>query len=162
MLMAWGPYRFTIPNYSVESISRSVQPRVEEQSIIQAAPTLHKLGPGLEVITLESTFHPRHLNGRGLTQLAGVTQAVNSMQSLPLVHINGAGHNIFGQWVGMSIENKQDVLDHVGTPQTVTVTMTLKPDSSPARAIALAAILSGSLSGNIGGLSFGISLELGF
>lgn len=162
MLMAWGPYRFTIPNYSVESTGRSVQPRVEEQSIIGAPPTLHKLGPGLETISLESTFHPRHLNGRGLTQLAGVRQAVNAMLSLPLVHINGAGHNIFGNWVGMSLKDKQTIFDTNGTPQEVTVTMQLKPDLSVARNIARSAILSGSFSGSIGGISFGVSLDLGF
>ncbi|NKW09928.1 hypothetical protein HGG76_11490 [Ochrobactrum tritici] len=58
MLMAWGPFRFTVPNYSVETISRSLSPRMEEQPIIGAAPLLHRLGPGAEEITLSSTFHP--------------------------------------------------------------------------------------------------------
>lgn len=44
MLMAWGPFRFTVPNYSVETISRSLSPRMEEQPIIGAAPLMHRLG----------------------------------------------------------------------------------------------------------------------
>ncbi len=31
MLMAWGPYRFTVPNYSVETLTRSIVSRVEAQ-----------------------------------------------------------------------------------------------------------------------------------
>lgn len=46
MLMAWGPFRFTVPNYSVETTRRSIQPRVAPQDIIGSAPTLHRLGPG--------------------------------------------------------------------------------------------------------------------
>ncbi|WP_425373339.1 phage tail protein [Pseudochrobactrum asaccharolyticum] len=72
--MAWGPFRFTVPSYSVETMRRSLQPRSAPQDVIGAAPIIHRLGPGNEEIVLESTFHPRHLNGRGLTQLAGVRQ----------------------------------------------------------------------------------------
>lgn len=81
MLMAWGPYRFTVPNYSVETIRRSVQPRIETQPVISAMPTVHRLGPGNEQITLQSTFHPHHLNGRGLSQLSGIRLAVNALIS---------------------------------------------------------------------------------
>ena len=162
MLMAWGPFRFTVPNYSVETLRRSTQPRVEAQPVIGAVPTLHKLGPGNETVTLSSTFHPRHLNGRGLAQLAGVRQAVNSLSSLPLVHINGAGQNIFGQWVATQLEDEETVYDNIGTPQTVTVTLTMMLDEmSMARSIAMAALAGGiGISGNVGGLDF--SVRLGF
>jgi phage protein U len=151
--MAWGSYRFTVPNYSVETLRRSIEARVEPQNIIGAAPSLHRLGPGNEKLTLSSTFHPRHLNGRGLEQLAGVRQAVNALLPLPLVHINGAGMNIFGNWIATSVEDEQTVLDNAGTPQMVTVTMNLtRDDPSTARSIAIAAVL--------GGINF--SVRLGF
>lgn len=164
MLMAWGPYRFTVPNYSVETVRRSLSPRMEEQPVIGAAPLLHRLGPGAEEITLESTFHPRHFNGRGLLQLAGVREAVNALIPLQLVHFNSAGQNIFGQWLATSISNEETVFDNVGTPQTVTVTLSLKRyDKSAARQAALALSAGGlSLSGNIGGGGFNVSLRLGF
>lgn len=44
MLMAWGSFRFTVPNYSVETIRRSLQPRAEANPIIGAAPLIHRLG----------------------------------------------------------------------------------------------------------------------
>jgi len=151
MLMAWGPFRFTVPNYSVETIQRSIQPRVEAQPVIGAMPPVHRLGPGNETITLESTFHPRHLNGRGLAQLAGVRQAVNALTPMMLAHINGAGINIFGLWIATSINDDQTVLDASGTPQTVTASLSLMQyGGGGARGAALAAVL--------GGASFGASL----
>lgn len=165
MLMAWGPFRFTVPNYSVETIRRSLSPRMEEQPVIGAAPLLHRLGPGAEEITLESTFHPRHFNGRGLAQLAGVREAVNALVPLHLVHVNSAGQNIFGQWLATSISNEETVFDTAGTPQTVTVTLTMKRyDQSAARMAALSLSAGGiTLSGGIGaGGSLSVSLRLGF
>ncbi|KAB2665986.1 phage tail protein [Brucella tritici] len=165
MLMAWGPFRFTVPNYSVETISRSLSPRMEEQPIIGAAPLLHRLGPGAEEITLSSTFHPRHFNGRGLSQLAGVREAVNAQLPLHLVHINGAGQNIFGMWLATSISNEETTFDNAGTPQTVTVSLKLKRyDQSAARMAALSLSAGGiSLSLGVGSSgSFSASLRLGF
>lgn len=157
MLMAWGPFRFTVPNYSVETIRRSLQPRAEAQPIIGAAPLFHRLGPGNDEVTLESTFHPRHLNGRGLSQLSGVRQAVNALKPMHLVHINGAGINIFGLWLATSISNDETELDHMGTPQTVTVSISLsRYDQSEARMQALSTALGVDSSG------LGISLGLGF
>lgn len=166
MLMAWGPFRFTVPNYSVETIRRTLQSRAEPQAVIGAAPLLHRTGPGNEEIVLESTFHPRHFNGRGLQQLQGVRQAVNAQAPLQLVHINSAGHNIFGQWLATSINNEETLFDTAGTPQTVTVTLNLtRYDQSNARMIAMSAALGGlSVSAGFGfsGVSFSASLELGF
>ena len=151
MLMGWGPFRFTVPNYSVETLKRSTEPRVESQAIIGAVPTLHRLGPGNDRITLSSTFYPRHLNGRGLEQLAGVRQAVNNLVPLPLVHINGAGQNIFGMWVATSLEDEQTMFDTIGTPQSVTVTMAItRDDKTTARSIAMSA--------SVGGISFNVRL----
>lgn len=153
MLMAWGPFRFTVPNYSVETIRRAIQPRVEAQQVIGALPPIHRLGPDNEQIQLESTFHPLHLNGRGLAQLAGVRQAVNALTPLQLVHFNGAGMNIFGLWVAVGLESEETMLDHAGTPQSVTVSLSmLCYERSSARGSAMAAVLGGA----------GFSLGLGF
>ena len=156
MLMAWGPFRFTVPTYSVESIRRSLQPRVSPVPLISRVPSLHRLGPGNEQITLESTFHPHHLNGRGLAQLAAVRQAVNALTPLPLVHLNGSAMNVFGPWVATQIEDSQSMLDPLGKPGTLTVSMTmLRDDASPARGIAISATANFDI-----GLDF--SIELGF
>lgn len=147
MLMGWGPFRFTVPNYSVERIRRVIQPRAEPQPVIGAIPPIHRLGPGNDAIVLESTFHPLHLNGRGLQQLAGVRQAVNAQAPYQLVHINGAGMNIFGLWLAMSVDSEETLLDHNGTPQIVRASLELVfYDRSPARAAAAGAVLGSGLS----------------
>lgn len=145
MLMGWGPFRFTVPNYSVETLRRTLQPRSEQVPVIGALPITHNLGPNVEELTLESTFHPRHLNGRGLTQLAGVREAVNSLTPLSLVHMNGSGMNIFGRWTAKSLSSEKTVFDVHGVPQTVTTTLTMTQydGSGGARAAALAAVFGG-------------------
>ncbi|MDR6954114.1 phage protein U [Ancylobacter sp. 3268] len=161
MLMAWGPFRFTVPNYSVESIRRSLQPRVEPQPVIGAMPSIHRLGPANEAISLESTFHPRHLNGRGLAQLAGVRLAVNRLTPMQLVHFNGAGINIFGLWIAVSLDSEETMLDTRGTPQMVSAHLSMiQYGGSEARAIAEIAVL-GTMGFDTSGLSVSTSITYG-
>lgn len=165
MLMAWGPFRFTVPNYSVETLRRSIKPRLEEQPVIGRAPPIHRLGPGNEEVTLESTFHPHHLNGRGLAQLAGVRQAVNALSPQMLVHINGAGHNIFGLWIATGVDGEETLFDKVGTPQSVKTTLSMKQyDQVAGRSIAMSTIMFdvGFEIGGDAGFDFDFSLRLGF
>lgn len=143
MLMAWGPFRFTIPTYSVEAIQRSVQPRLEAVPVIQAMPSIHRLGPGNPTISLRSTFHPQHLNGRGLAQLSGVQAAVNAMAAYPLCSVNGG---VFGFWVATQLSDEQEMFDASGTPSTVQATLELMQEgSSMARSIAMGLVASISL-----------------
>lgn len=134
MLMAWGPFRFTVPTYSVETLRHSVQARIEEVPVIQAPPSLHRLGPGNATVSLQSTFHPHHLNGRGLAQLSGIRSAVNAMAGFSLCSFAG---DVFGPWVAMSVEDEQEMFDAKGKPATVQVTLELKQDGSMARSIAM-------------------------
>jgi len=165
MLMAWGPYRFTVPNYSIETIRRAHQSRAEAQPIIGRAPTIHRLGPNNPTISLSSTFHPRHMNGRGLQQLAGVRQAVDAGVPLQLTHINASEMNIFGAWIATSVESDETLLDVRGIAQIVTVTLNMMLYSgSPGRQAALSAVMSGGLSigGGVGGVSLAASIGVGF
>lgn len=166
MLMAWGPFRFTVPTYSIETIRRSQQPRAEPQPVIGRAPPIHRLGPSNPMISLASTFHPRHFNGGGLAQLSGVRQAVDALTPLQLVHINSAQMNIFGSWIATGIESEETVLDTRGIAQFVTVTLSMvQYGTSPGRGIAQLAAIGGGLgiSGSFGagGLSIGGSLSVG-
>lgn len=155
MLMGWGPFRFTVPNYSVETIRRSLQARVEPQPVIGARPTLHRLGPSNETITLESTFFPYHLNGRGLSQLAGVRQAVNAVTPMMLVHMNGSLHNVFGRWIATGVDDEQTFFNARGAAERVSVTLSLiQDDRLSSRSIALDSVL--------GSVNFGLSVRLGF
>ena len=157
MLMAWGPFRFTIPNYSVETIQRSVNPRVETQPVIGGMPPVHRLGPGNEQITLQSTFFPQHFNGRGLAQLSAIRRAVNAQTPMMLTSINGAVPNVFGLWIGTGIEDEQTIFNPAGAPSVVSTTLTLLQDGGPnalVRGIALEAAVS------LGG--FSASVRIGF
>ena len=122
MLMGWGPFRFTVPNYSVEQLAHSVKSRVSSQQVIGARPPTHLLGPDEETITLQSTFHPLHLNGKGLAQLAGVQEAVR--QQVPLILIDSVGRN-WRRWVGTSIDADSSDFAPGGIQQTVTVSLAL-------------------------------------
>lgn len=122
MLMGWGPFRFTVPNYSVEQMAHSVKSRVSSQQVIGARPPTHLLGPDEETITLSSTFHPLHLNGKGLTQLAGVQEAVR--QQVPLILVNSVGRN-WKRWVGTAVDADSSDFAPGGIQQTVTVSLSL-------------------------------------
>ena len=125
MLMGWGPFIFTVPTFSVDGMSRALTSRVEPQPVIGMAPPLHLLGANNATITLRSTFYPHHLNGGGLAQLAAIRSAIEAGQALPLAAANGAVPNIFGMWVGTSVESGEESFDAAGTPQTVNATLTL-------------------------------------
>jgi phage protein U len=163
MLMAFGPFRFTVPTYSVETLRRSVQPRVEAQPVIGALPRLHRLGPANEQISLSSTFHPHHLNGQGLSQLSGVRQVVNALQPMMLTHIDGSRPNVFGLWIATGLEDESTLFDPSGKPSQVTTTLTLLQyggGAASARAIAMG-VVAGSLGVGAGGLSVNGSISFG-
>lgn len=123
MLMALGPFRFTVPTYSVEEIKRVMRSRVASQDVIGARPPTHLLGPGEEAIVLKSTFHPHHLNRGGLLQLEGVRMACAAQTPLMMVSIGGM---VFGRWVITNVfDDRTMFMPNLGTPQTVTVDMEL-------------------------------------
>jgi uncharacterized protein len=123
MLMALGPFRFTIPTYSVEDIQRSMSARIAQQEVIGARPRTHLLGPGVETITLSSTFYPFHLNGAGLAQLEGMRAACAACR--PLIFLSVAGR-VFGLWVIKEVSEGLTLFSPHGVPQQVTVNMTME------------------------------------
>lgn len=123
MLMALGPFRFSIPTYSVEEIQRRVRSRIASQEVIGARPPTHLLGPDEETIALQSTFHPLHLNRGGIAQLEGVRAACIAQRPLMMVSMAGA---VFGRWVIASVDDQRSLFHaRSGLPQTVTVDMEL-------------------------------------
>ncbi|WP_258045669.1 phage tail protein [Mesorhizobium sp. NBSH29] len=121
--MALGPFRFRIPTYSVEQISRKVSSRVASQEIIGARPTTHLLGPGEETVKFSSTFYPFHLNGGGLQQLEGIRGSC--LDQVPLMLISVAGL-VYGRWIILDVSDERTQISRSGYPQMVTVDMNLK------------------------------------
>lgn len=122
MLMALGPFRFRIPTYSVEQISRKVSSRVASQDIIGSRPTTHLLGPGAETVNFSSTFFPFHLNGGGLGQLEGIRAACVVQAPLMLISVAGL---VFGRWIIEDVGDERTQFGPSGSPQVVTVDMNL-------------------------------------
>ncbi|SUB43713.1 Uncharacterised protein [Brucella anthropi] len=67
MLMAWGPFRFTVPNYSVETVRRSLSPRMEkrghEAPFIFGCCSLHGLRLRQLVRNLRQVLDQLHADG---------------------------------------------------------------------------------------------------
>lgn len=115
-LMALGPFRFSVPTYSIEEMDRSLDSRVAPQPIIQGAPRHHLLGPGDETIKLKSTFYPFHLNGGGLGQLEGVRAACRAQSVMPLIGANGVR---YGSFVIEAVDNNDTYYHPNGTAQKI-------------------------------------------
>lgn len=128
MLMGWGPFRFTVPNYSVEDLARKAAGRVRPVPVVGRKPQLHVLGPDPVRIDLQSTFHPQHMNRNGMTQLAGVRAAVE--QQLPYILLNARGI-LFGRFVGVEVQEEQTDFAFGGTPGSVTTTLSLMEYAGP-------------------------------
>lgn len=122
MFMMLGPFRFTVPTYSVEELSRKSGSRVASQPIIGARPTTHLLGPDSETISLKSTFHPQHMNKGGLAMLASV-RAASSVQ-VPLMMVSMVGM-VFGRWIIEGVDEGHSNIYGTGVAQKVTVNMSL-------------------------------------
>ncbi|MBO6755765.1 MAG: phage tail protein [Roseibium sp.] len=120
--MGWGPFRFTVPTYSVEQLKRNTAARVQSAPVVGGRPITHLLGAGEETISLESTFFPHHLNKGGLSQLSGVRDAVTAQTPHLLVHVSGL---VFGRWVATAVDEGQTTFAADGLPCEVTTTLEL-------------------------------------
>ena len=122
MLMGWGPFRFTVPTYSVEELSRHATGRVQPVPVVGTKSPTHILGTDPVRIDLQSTFHPRHYNKAGMIQLVGVRAAIEQQTPFILLAISGI---IFGSFIGVDVQEGQSEFDASSTPETVTVTLSL-------------------------------------
>ena len=122
MLMALGPFRFKIPTYSVETVSRKLSSRVQSNEVIGARPTTHLLGPAEETLSFQSEFYPYHLNGAGLAQLEGMRATVVAQTPMMLISVGGL---VFGRWVITDLSDEQTIFDSLGRAQKVSVDMSL-------------------------------------
>ncbi|MBC6714806.1 phage tail protein [Aurantimonas sp. DM33-3] len=122
MLMALGPFRFTVPTFTVDTRDRSTSGRIAHSEVIGADQPTHLLGPGPSTITLSTTFHPMHLNRAGGAMLEAVRLACAMQTPLTFVSILGA---IFGRWIIESVDSGETQYAPNGQPQTVTATIKL-------------------------------------
>lgn len=139
ILMGYGPFRFEIASFAYDSIKRKYEANIQEQKIIGARPSLHRMGFGVETITLNSTFFPRHLPGNtGLSQLAGLRASVG--ESMPLVGNRLSFGDVFGRWALKSVGDDHSEIYVDGVGQQISVDMELLFDGRGRSAGAAAAI----------------------
>lgn len=141
VLMAYGPYRFSIGTFAYEEMRRSFSARVESQAVIGARPPLHFMGPGDETIGFKATFFPYHLPGNaGLAQLAAIRADVASGASYPLIGNRAQVGEVFGRWALLSVGDTQSEIGPEGIGQKIEVEIELIFDGRPRSAGALSAI----------------------
>lgn len=139
ILMGYGPFRFEINSFAYESIKRKHEASIQEQKIIGSRPTLHKMGYGVETLSLTCTFFPRHLPGNtGLSQLAGLRASIGT--SMPLVGNRVSFGDIFGRWALKSVEDSHSEIFIDGVGQKVEVNVELLFDGQGRSASAGSAI----------------------
>ncbi|MEE7478406.1 phage tail protein [Methylobacterium hispanicum] len=143
VLMAFGPFQFSLATFAYEEAKRRAQARIERVKIIGGRPSLHMAGLDDETLTLKSTFHPRHLSGNGgLPQVAGLRAALG--QSYPLLGNRLSAGDMLGRWALEAVEDTQTEIFVDGFGQAVSVDMELVYDGrtrSPGAALALIGLL---------------------
>lgn len=127
MLIGLGPFRFAVPTFSVEQIERQSQGRLADVEVVGRKPSTHKLGAGLRTFTLNSTFHPLHLNRAGGVMLDAVHLACDQQLSLMMISIAG---RVFGRYTIESVGDSSTMFAPGGKAQIVTTTITIREDAS--------------------------------
>ena len=127
MLIGLGPFRFSVPTFSVEQIQRQSQGRLADVEIVGRKPSTHKLGPGLRTFTLDSTFYPLHLNRAGGLMLDAVHLACDQQTSLMMISITG---RVFGRYTIESVGDTSTMFAPGGKAQIVNTNITIKEDAS--------------------------------
>lgn len=141
VLMAYGPWRFSIGSFSYEEMSRQFSARITSVPVIGARPPLHFLGPGEETIGFRATFFPYHLPGNtGLAQLASMRAALNEPTSFPLIGNRAGLGDVFGRWALQSLGETQTEIGPDGVGQKIEVEIELIFDGRSRSAGALSAI----------------------
>lgn len=114
MMMAFGPYRFTIGTAAYQQLQKTINYRWQAQDRINNNPALQFVGVGEEQIDLEGTIYP-HFKG-GFNQINNMRNMANL--AAPMFLIDGFGR-ILGKWVIMQIEETNEVFSSNGIPRKI-------------------------------------------
>lgn len=89
IMMALGPYRFSVDAFILQSIERKLPARHVDIDLVGRAPGSQFLGPGSERISLPAVLFPAFLGGRGLEQLEGLRESTKT--GVPMMLAAGTG-----------------------------------------------------------------------
>jgi hypothetical protein len=74
-LAALGPHRFALAGVPIASMARTSAPRADSPPVVGGLPVRHVTGIAPTKLTLEATFYPRAMPGRGLATLEAMARA---------------------------------------------------------------------------------------
>ena len=114
MMLALGPYRFSLNTSAYQSLKRSSEYRWPSTPRIGKEPLLQAIGPGCDRIDLDGVIYP-HFRG-GLGQINAMRDSAAKQE--PLMLINGQG-NVLGRFVITQIEESQNTFLADGAPRKI-------------------------------------------
>lgn len=114
MMLALGPYRFSLNTSAYQSLKRSSEYRWPSIERIGKEPLLQAIGPGYDRIDLDGVIYP-HFRG-GLGQINAMRDSAQKQE--PLMLINGQG-NVLGRFVITQIEESQNTFLADGAPRKI-------------------------------------------
>lgn len=120
MMLALGPYRFSLNTSAYQSLKRSSEYRWPSIERIGKEPLLQAIGPGCDRIDLDGVIYP-HFRG-GLGQINAMRDSAQRQE--PLMLINGQG-NVLGRFVITQIEESQNTFLADGAPRKIEFRLSL-------------------------------------
>ena len=121
MMLALGPYRFSLNTSAYQSLKRSSEYRWPSIERIGKEPLLQAIGPGCDRIDLDGLIYP-HFRG-GLGQINAMRDSAQRQE--PLMLINGQG-NVLGRFVITQIEESQNTFLADGAPRKIEFRLSLE------------------------------------
>jgi phage protein U len=121
MMLALGPYRFSLNTSAYQSLKRSHEYRWPSIERIGQEPLLQAIGQGSDRIDLDGVIYP-HFRG-GLGQINAMRDSAQRQE--PLMLINGQG-NVLGRFVITQIEETQNTFLADGIPRKIEFRLSLE------------------------------------
>ena len=121
MMLALGPYRFSLNTSAYQTLKRSSEYRWPSIERIGQEPLLQAVGQGCDRIDLDGVIYP-HFRG-GLGQINAMRDSAQRQE--PLMLINGQG-NVLGRFVITQIEESQNTFLADGAPRKIEFRLSLE------------------------------------
>jgi hypothetical protein len=122
-MMALGDFRFSVMKANLDTVSTVESWIWAEQNIIGESPVSQYVGKNSVVKTINGRIYRNYANGVGLNQINDMIEMANT--ATPLQLVDGAG-NVYGDWVIMSIDYQEELIDQNATAKRITFKMQIK------------------------------------
>lgn len=121
MMMSLGSYRFSLNTSAYQGLDRTDTYPWVEQTRLGRKPAMQLPAEGATELTLDGVIYPDWRGG--FEQIDNMRDAAS--RSTPLMLVSGAG-KVFGQYVILSIQEKQTIFHKNGTPRKQEFSIQLK------------------------------------